>query len=258
MKVFKESSTDTELLHYKRPLKILAQHHVKNRKGKETTDAQSMKLDVIPLSVEFDDVKEYVDTVRLFQLFKAGEPLNFCKSAPYLPYFMQTYAYNDRIDKCFPTEIYQFTQEENPDEVKIKVRPVLDGKNLKYWKCLKNYYASNPLMTKIEGYQPIPIKNAAVRQLSLEMLGQQNGFEPWKLLWLPPTFSYWEVTYEGVRKELFDVFESAKANEYSKRLIFSGWNVVPDAIRGCYPMRPSVEWLGLIIRIWSWFGIFKN
>ena len=45
--------------------------------------------------------------------------------------------------------------------------------------------------------------------------------ERWKLLWLPPTLPYWR---------LGDVFERARESSFTKRLVFSAWQVVPKAV----------------------------
>ena len=238
MSVFKEKRCDKDLLCHKKAIEDTL-HSVMSRteRVKETTDAQSMKQDCLEtLSVRSEDVQEYIETFRLFQAFQAGEPLNFCKSSSYLPYFMQNYAYNERIEKRFPLEKYESSKKEGSDEMKTKVRRILDSNNQKIWDLLRQYGTTNPLMKQIEQYQTVPMKNAAIRQLLLEMVvgkkSDEEVCEPWKMLWLPPTFSYWDVTQDGVRKDIFEVFECARNNQYTKRLIFSGWNVVPDAISG--------------------------
>jgi len=67
----------------------------------------------------------------------------------------------------------------------------------------------------IEKYLPVDTRNARVRLLMQEI--ESQGL--WRLLWMPPSLPYWKPT--GV----FSDVESA-----SKQLIFSAWNVVPDAI----------------------------
>lgn len=67
----------------------------------------------------------------------------------------------------------------------------------------------------IEKYLPIDPRNARVRLLMQEI----ESLGLWRLLWMPPSLPYWKPTgvFSGV-------------DSVSKQLIFSAWNVVPDAI----------------------------
>ncbi|MDR6609028.1 DEAD/DEAH box helicase [Pseudomonas synxantha] len=67
----------------------------------------------------------------------------------------------------------------------------------------------------IEKYLPVDTRNARVRLLMQEI--ESQGL--WRLLWMPPSLPYWKPT--GVFSDVESV---------SKQLIFSAWNVVPDAI----------------------------
>lgn len=67
----------------------------------------------------------------------------------------------------------------------------------------------------INQYAEIDPGNARLRAMQIE--GEQSGL--WKLLWMPPSLPYWQPAgpYDGV-------------GTVSKQLVFSAWNVVPDAI----------------------------
>lgn len=68
---------------------------------------------------------------------------------------------------------------------------------------------------QIQAYEEIDPANARLRALAQHSLGADQ----WSMLWLPPTVPYWPLG------------EVWKANAgYSKKLVFSAWNVVPDAI----------------------------
>ena len=66
-------------------------------------------------------------------------------------------------------------------------------------------------------YDEIDPGHAGLERLAKETVG--NGW--WRLLWLPPSFPYYEL---GVP------FSGPPAKVATKRLIFSSWNVVPRAI----------------------------
>jgi hypothetical protein len=70
---------------------------------------------------------------------------------------------------------------------------------------------------EIQAYREVDPANARLRFL-LDSLDQ---YEAWRLLWLPPSLPYYRL--EGAL---------ARASEqgFTKRLIFSSWNVVPKAI----------------------------
>ncbi len=60
------------------------------------------------------------------------------------------------------------------------------------------------------------------RHATLERLAQQTiGEGWWRLLWMPPSFPYYE---------LGEPFSGVAAKAMTKRLIFSSWNVVPRAV----------------------------
>ena len=69
----------------------------------------------------------------------------------------------------------------------------------------------------VQSYERLDPPNARLRALFADCLADDQ----WKLLWLPPTLPYWR---------LGDVFERARESSFTKRLIFSAWQVVPKAV----------------------------
>ena len=69
----------------------------------------------------------------------------------------------------------------------------------------------------IEAYQRIDPQNGRLRWL-LHDLDQRRAFE---LLWIPPSMRYYDTG---------SVYESREAASLTKRLIFSGWAVVPKVV----------------------------
>jgi hypothetical protein len=71
----------------------------------------------------------------------------------------------------------------------------------------------------IERYEPLPIHNARTR----DIVGQCLDSGAWRLLWIPPSLSYWEPRGAYAEKSL---------QSFTKRLLFSSWLVAPKAIAG--------------------------
>lgn len=69
----------------------------------------------------------------------------------------------------------------------------------------------------IDAYLPIDAANGRLRTLVSDI--DQSG--SWQLLWVPPSMPYWPG--EGPYRN---------ADGFTKTLVFSSWNVVPDAIAG--------------------------
>ncbi len=68
---------------------------------------------------------------------------------------------------------------------------------------------------QIHNYEAIDPANARLRSLAEHALGKKQ----WSMLWLPPTLPYWPLD------------DAWKDNEgFSKKLVFSSWNVVPDVV----------------------------
>lgn len=67
------------------------------------------------------------------------------------------------------------------------------------------------------GYDEIDPRHAGLERLANETVG--DGW--WRLLWMPPSFPYYELN---------EPFSSISAKAVTKRLVFSSWNVVPRAI----------------------------
>lgn len=69
----------------------------------------------------------------------------------------------------------------------------------------------------LNAYRPVEPANGRLRTLVSDV----DRYESWRLLWVPPSMPYWraEGPYKG-------------ADGFTKTLVFSSWNVVPDAIAG--------------------------
>ncbi len=124
---------------------------------------------------------------------RLGEPdtVEYWKSSPYLLNFMRDYAFKNAV---------------RADQLSRSSR-IAD---------LLTAPRGNALSPNaIERYQGLDPGNARLRTLLADIAGQ--GLH--RLLWMPPSLPYWTPAgvYEGV-------------GSVSKQLIFSAWNVVPDAL----------------------------
>lgn len=128
---------------------------------------------------------------RIAQAVKAGDTIEYWKSSPYLVNFMGEYDLKRRLVECCET----------PSPELHSVFRESDGE------LLRNVH--------IQRYRAIDPANARLRQLLAKTV--QAG--QWQFLWLPPSLPY-----------LKPGGAYAQDIPATKALIFSSWQVVPDAI----------------------------
>ena len=130
-----------------------------------------------------------VDAVAI--CVKAGEPIEYWKSAPYLINFLKDYELRHKLD----------AQLHAPSDA---LRGTLSA-------------AKGQLLTKetLAGYQALDPGNPRMRVLFEDTI--DKGL--WQLLWMPPSMPYIEPegTYRG-------------KDGLTKALVFSSWSIVPDAV----------------------------
>jgi hypothetical protein len=130
-----------------------------------------------------------VDAVAI--CVKAGEPIEYWKSAPYLINFLKHYELRHKLD----------AQLNAPSDA---LRGTLSS-------------ANGQLLTKgkFEGYQALDPANPRMRVLFEDTI--DKGM--WQLLWMPPSMPYIEPGGAYQDKD-----------GLTKALVFSSWSAVPDAI----------------------------
>ena len=142
----------------------------------------------IPLDVLEQDIRSYVQAQELLDQIGANYhvPVDYIKSTPYLMSFMRDYQLKRNVEKYF------------------KAHPLELNKMKKdsFWLKRKT----------IDRYDRIPCNNARLERVMGRVL--QGGAE--KLLWMPPSRPYYEMT---------GVFKNTEFS--SKTLIFSSWEMVP-------------------------------
>lgn len=137
------------------------------------------------------DVRQYVAADALFRAVGEPDPMRFWKSAPYLAHFMSGYRFNERL---------RGTLESRPERVAEIVRQhesaFLEARSIHRW-------------------QELETANPRLRDLAEQVL--EGGL--WRLLWIPPTLPWWPLEGPFAGREAF-----------TKTLLFSAWNVVPDVV----------------------------
>lgn len=144
----------------------------------------------LPINVE--DLKSYARIGDISSVLKQGEPIDYWKSSPYLFNFMDEY----KLKLAFKEAMERRTLPPHED--------LAPGPGLLDWSTVTNY-------------QPVDAQNARLRWL-IEDLHSHHAFD---LLWIPPSLRYYDSG---------SIYESEAATSFTKRVIFSGWAVVPKAV----------------------------
>jgi hypothetical protein len=182
----------------------LRQVMVRTERLASSGDRNGMLEPVQPerLDLEPQDLRAYVADRRLARLFadadaiKGTNTIEYWKSAPYLLNFMESY------------EMKRAFKEACADgQSAAELLPALDeGAGLLPWAGIRQYAHVDP-------------SNARMRSLASETL----GLGAWRLLWVHPSLPYYESG---------PPYDDPGLRGFTKRLVFSSWNVVPKAIAG--------------------------
>lgn len=145
--------------------------------------------------LEPQDLEAYLSLQAIARLLGQQDTLEYWKSAPYLLNFMDNYELKR-----------SFTQAtEDPQQAAHLASTLATSSSL----ILSRQESS--------AYAKIDPCNARLRGL----LADTVGVGSWKLLWLPPSLTYYQ---------LGGVFADAALAKFTKRLVFSSWRVVPKVI----------------------------
>ena len=145
-----------------------------------------------PVTVEPTDLRAYRRLGDLAEAVDHHEPTEYWKSAPYLVNFMELYKLKEAVVKAAADGRFAHDAGLNP------------GPGLLNW-------------DDVEAYRHIDPQNGRLRWL-LDDLQRHRAFE---LLWIPPSLRYYDTG---------SVYETPEAANFTKRLIFSGWTVVPKVV----------------------------
>ena len=139
-----------------------------------------------------DDLRAYLRLGDLAETVEHHEPAEYWKSGPYLVNFMEKYRLKEAVMRA-------------AKEGRITGGDGLDtGPGLLSW-------------DEVEAYRRVDPQNGRLRWL-LDDLAHSRAFE---LLWIPPSWRYYDAG---------SVYECPEAASFTKRLIFSGWAVVPKVV----------------------------
>lgn len=146
----------------------------------------------VPVSLASADLRSYLRLADLARAVGHHDPTEYWKSAPYLVNFMEHYKLKRAIEQAAA-------------EGQLVEGWGLDpGPGLLSWE-------------EVERYQRVDPQNGRLRWL-LDDLERRKAFD---LLWVPPSIRYYDAG---------SVYESPEARGFTKRLIFSGWRVVPKVV----------------------------
>lgn len=146
----------------------------------------------VHVTVAPDDLRAYLRIGDLAETVKHHEPTEYWKSGPYLVNFMERYKLKEAVRQAA-------TEGRLADEGQLD-----PGPGFLSWE-------------DVEAYQRIDPQNGRLRWL-LDDLERHRAFE---MLWVPPSLRYYDTG---------SVYESTEADGFTKRLIFSGWRVVPKVV----------------------------
>lgn len=141
------------------------------------------------------DVQAYLTFQRVARALGQPDTLEYWKSAPYLLNFMDAY----QLKQDFKAAQAQ------PEQQEALVQALTGAEHaLLAWPTIAAYRQLDP-------------RNARLRGLCDHMI------EPgaWQLLWVPPALAYYELA---------GPFADPTRRQFTKRLIFSSWQVVPKVI----------------------------
>lgn len=153
-------------------------------------DAMVQERLMVP-SLQAADLREFRALDAMSRRLDEPEPIEYWKSSPYLLNFMRDYDFKRAI-------------REDQKRASSAIADLLEDGDL-----------SLVHSKSIERYDALDPANPRVRALMSEI--DADGL--WRLLWMPPSLPYWQP--RGVY---------GAARRVSKHLVFSAWNVVPDAL----------------------------
>lgn len=146
--------------------------------------------------LDVPQILSYVTLDRMAAQLGAPNMMEYWKSAPYLLNFMDDYKLKNIFD-------------EKLDDHKVRTKALRTIAN----------NADTILLSEddIRGYKPVNPCNARLDAFFRDVLDN----DAWKTLWIPPSLPYYRLE---------EPFYKVSSTNFTKRLVFSTWKVVPKAI----------------------------
>lgn len=173
----------------------LRSYMVRTERLGDTKDRNGMLIEASNQVFEMgaEDINDYLVLDELADIIGHRNPVEYWKSSPYLLNFMDNYKLKVKFEKA--------------------VLKYDAGSPLHH--ILKNGHSLFMPWEKIRKYEPVGFGNARLRHLMDTTIER----DMWKLLWAPPSFSYYKLASP------FDTHD-----DFTKQLIFSSWVVVPKTV----------------------------
>ena len=161
----------------------------------EDRDGMLMEVPCKNTKLETGDLESYIALERVARLLEQENTIEYWKSAPYLLNFMDNYKLKSEFEKGIRSQ-----------EICSKLfKEIGVGKDLLLsWKDIFNYSKVDPNNARLRG-----------------LLADTVDLGVWRLLWIPPSLSYYQ---------LGSPFSEPALKQFTKRLVFSSWKVVPKVI----------------------------
>ncbi len=160
------------------------------------SDGMLREVPCAGLELTAGDVQDFLALEQIGREVNQPRVLDYWKSAPYLLSFMDDYQLKKRVVAGLDMSSDNGLEKLLVDSGRVSLS----------WE-------------EVEAYERLDPANARLRSL-LEWM--ERG-EAWRLLWLPPALPYYAES---------GPWKTAREQQFSKRLIFSTWQVVPKAVAG--------------------------
>lgn len=185
---------------------------VRTERLSTTPDRNGMLIERRPdgLTLETGELESFAALDGLARTLNAGDVLEYWKSAPYLLAFMDHYKLVRSFDRA------------GAGLSRKGFAELVRDQRLLRW-------------DDIESYRKLDPENPRLRSLMTEVLDT----EAWRLLWIPPSFPYYELGAP---------FDAERLRGFTKRLIFSAWTVAPKAVAALTSYEAERRMLGKTIK----------
>lgn len=191
-----ESGDVSHLIHLKESLEAhLRRVMVRTERLAASEDRNGMLKEVSDGSVKLHpgDLIAYCGLQNVAECLNSRDSLEYWKSSPYPLNFMEKYELKNAFDIA------------------------CSHNNKKIYGHLSKTEGLLLPWDDIEAYNKVDPRNARLRSLLLGTI----GVNAWKLLWLPPSLSYYELGRP---------FSDPALKNFTKRLVFSSWRMVPRMV----------------------------
>jgi hypothetical protein len=176
---------------------LLKQVMVRTEKIAATADHSGMLVEYRDCAdcLQASDLISYVTLQQVAKSLGQPDTLEYWKSSPYLLNFMDDYQLKRGLERAVESQ-----------NQRTELAVLLESEHT----LLLSREA-------VEKYEAVDPNNARLRYLVADTIGHGT----WQLLWIPPSLPYYQLA---------GPFAQAEVKSFTKRLVFSSWNVVPKTV----------------------------